>query len=220
MMVIMAKRQHSRYVAIIIVVIAFLGFIAWSHRPPIQFQTGTETSLQNAPVTWKKYYDDEFGISFDHPSSWDAFVNVIPEEDFREIMVSPKDKNEYDVFISVEKWEQEKEITPQQWFVLNRSRYSELMQEISKATIDGYSAMIMAQPKTCNTAALMVAVVDQGNSILVISDYELTASTRSYSPEFIHLLETLSFDSAPEGSQTNIPTTFEFPEAPENISCP
>lgn len=83
-------------------------------------------------------------------------------------------------------------LSPEGWFERTRGDYDNtLAQPVGLTQIGGSPALIIGQPETCRTQAMLVALVAQGDSIVTLTWFE--AAARPSAPEAAQIFGSLSF---------------------------
>lgn len=102
------------------------------------------------------------------------------------------------------------------WFQSHRADYhSTLVQPLGSALVAGATALIVGQPETCVTQAMLVAFVPSGDQMLVATYLE--GAARLEAPEFVALISGLSTG---DGPASPIDARFgRFPAAPPSDEC-
>jgi hypothetical protein len=171
---------------------------------------------QGSSVGWQRYVDPDFGMEFELPADWTAAATNY-EDGYRELILSTADspvifiqRDEFTVIQSA-----------RQWYESNLDRYNpERIAVLGELQLAGDSALVIGQPETCDSTAMLVVIVSHGYSIVRIQYLELDPNANTDVLE--HLLSTLQF-SAPSGSAgepTVVPAgLIEVPVAPASGDC-
>lgn len=199
----MIKKSISKIISIVLVIVIFIIFFALAHRQSQKITLNEEIKVDTIDESnWNEYYDDQFGISFQYPSSWKAEESTY--QDYRGIDIIKPGVG----LITITKESNPKRLTPEEWFEEKRDDYnSQLITVISDKKIGNSRAFIVGQPATCLTAGMIVVFLDQEDSILEINQTELGKRQITAAFELKRLLETLKLDSTnknvTDGEATN-----------------
>lgn len=160
------------------------------------------------------YQDPYFEISFEHDAAWSVHENIIAEDNFRGLDIY----NLQFGWISIIRDENPNGLSPSDWFDLQRNDYHPtLFAEISPLTLGGDSALVLGQPATCRTAAMIVVFVDHAGYMFTFMQFE--TGDRTAAVELHRLLETLTFGDSREARSEIPPGLFNYPPSPADFAC-
>ena len=191
--------------------VAMADNIVTGQPEKMNFDSGNTNPLKSKDGV-QSYTDETFGISFDYPQSWQA-GDMYFEEGIRQIIIQNDALGE----IVIENVPNPDALSPQQWYQSHQDDYrTDLIKEIGNTMIRGNPAYIVAQPETSETIPMIVVFISHGESMLVITDFEM--ASRDFALELEILLTSIQFADQHTQRSSISPTFFEFPtDENENV---
>lgn len=138
--------------------------------------------------------DETLGLSFSYPDNWQLQENGWPNlENGSETFLTA------DAFGIISLISEPSLLTPEQWFTNNRYQFhAQHVGEAGMFLVGGEPALILYQPNTCETAAMLYAIFEHENRLFRLM-YLATGSQVSVTA-FEAILQSLTFHSAPRAS--------------------
>lgn len=176
--------------------------------------TVTPHASTQADNQWQYYESTGYEIAFSYPASWIVQEHTIPEEGIREISLSSETSGE--IFITAEA--NPDRLSPAQWFEAQRGHYHpELIAEIATAQVQANSTLIIGQPDTCQTTAMLKAFIGYEGLMFSVTYYGIGQELADET--FRQLLKSFSFNEENNAFGTTSVPILNVPPPPTNLDC-
>jgi hypothetical protein len=163
---------------------------------------------------WLRHTDSEYDISFEYPGNWSVEQFVDAEVGYRELNIT----NSSFASIVITRDHNPELLTPDQWFERVKSKYhQEAITTFTIPSLPENKSIFIAQPESCKTAPMIVAIIASSDYIFTVSFYE--KASRASAVELEHLLATLEISGQLMSNSFIGSEYFQFPVQPVNTDC-